>query len=366
MVNLYCGYKSLEDFDDKTVFFAGANTDSGFVSSYPSIADEKFLDRIYVIKGGAGCGKSSLMRYIADRCEKRGHKSEYFLCGSDPLSIDLVRLDGRIAILDGTAPHVRDMTYAGVSSEIIDVSRYLRIAELEGERDEIIRLCDEKSNAYKSTYRFLNAAAISAREMLSKAEKIYLSEKANAFILRTISNFPKAKNKTGRAQEIFTHAITMRGRYRVSTFKKMAAKYFNVEDFYSLAPIFMKNLAESLVKFGYDIVIGKMPICGLISSIFIKDIGVAFEVGREENGNSNINLARFASRESVKNVRGSVRLCGEIYSSCINAAEGELERAAEAHFNVEKKYISDMDFAALEKYRGELMKDISERLRIYR
>ena len=71
MFTVYDGYSPIK-MKGRHVFFAGANTDGGFVSSYDTIANEKECERVYIIKGGSGSGKSTLMRNIAKKSgEKR-------------------------------------------------------------------------------------------------------------------------------------------------------------------------------------------------------------------------------------------------------------------------------------------------------
>ena len=107
-------YKYIESpFGEKT-YFAGANSGVGFVNLFGDFYEESSLDRLYIIKGGPGTGKSTFMRILAERAADAGAGAEYFLCGSDPSSLDAVVLSGggkRIAVIDGTSPHAYDAKY---------------------------------------------------------------------------------------------------------------------------------------------------------------------------------------------------------------------------------------------------------------
>ena len=48
----------------KNSFFAAANGYSGFKSIFDSVFDRKISTRTFIIKGGPGTGKSSLMRNL--------------------------------------------------------------------------------------------------------------------------------------------------------------------------------------------------------------------------------------------------------------------------------------------------------------
>ena len=56
--------------EQKVTFFLGANTPSGFYSLYDQMLDPAEARRVFLLKGGAGCGKSSLMKRVAASLEE--------------------------------------------------------------------------------------------------------------------------------------------------------------------------------------------------------------------------------------------------------------------------------------------------------
>ena len=87
-------------------YYLGANSPTGFYSLYDELMDPGSAAGIYILKGGPGCGKSTLMRQVAQQAEDRGLKVEYIPCSGDPDSLDAVILpEQKIALVDGTAPH---------------------------------------------------------------------------------------------------------------------------------------------------------------------------------------------------------------------------------------------------------------------
>ena len=93
----------------KVCFYLGANSPTGFYSSHmnqvPETSPEQ-AETIYILKGGPGCGKSSLMRRVAQAMEEKGASVEYIACSGDPDSLDAVVFPAlNTAIVDGTAPH---------------------------------------------------------------------------------------------------------------------------------------------------------------------------------------------------------------------------------------------------------------------
>ncbi len=108
-----------------THFFLGANSGQGFQSLFDSFcAPEDHFDLV-VLKGGPGCGKSTLMRRVGEAMEARGETVEYLHCSGDPGSLDGVHIPRlRAAFVDGTAPHAaatkghfppKSALFAGVS-----------------------------------------------------------------------------------------------------------------------------------------------------------------------------------------------------------------------------------------------------------
>ena len=90
-------------------YFLGANSSAGFFSLYDQLIDPETAARIYILKGGPGCGKSTLMGMVAKELERVGEQVEYILCSGDPDSLDGVVVPGLgVAIVDGTAPHGRE------------------------------------------------------------------------------------------------------------------------------------------------------------------------------------------------------------------------------------------------------------------
>ncbi|MBC8546753.1 hypothetical protein H8711_07370 [Clostridiaceae bacterium NSJ-31] len=87
-------------------FFLGANTPQGFVSRFDQLADPEDGWRKFVIKGGPGTGKSSLMKKLAAELSGRCDRMELIHCSSDVDSLDAVIVHNiKASIADGTPPH---------------------------------------------------------------------------------------------------------------------------------------------------------------------------------------------------------------------------------------------------------------------
>ena len=56
----------------KIQYFLGANAPTGFYSLYDQLLPPERARSVYILKGGPGCGKSTLMRRVAGWAEESG------------------------------------------------------------------------------------------------------------------------------------------------------------------------------------------------------------------------------------------------------------------------------------------------------
>ena len=126
-------------------YFAAANSADGFVNYFPQIFGEGGCQRLYVIKGGPGTGKSCFMKQVGARAEKRGMPVTYYYCSSDADSLDGLMIgNGKIGILDGTAPHVWEPHLAGAFEQIVNLGDFWNADLLASRKREIAHLTKKK------------------------------------------------------------------------------------------------------------------------------------------------------------------------------------------------------------------------------
>ena len=93
--------------------FLAANTAEGFYSLFDEMTERTDHD-VYLIKGGPGTGKSSMMKKVVTAATAKGMETEAFRCSSDPDSLDGVWIkDNKLILLDATPPHSKDPRYPG-------------------------------------------------------------------------------------------------------------------------------------------------------------------------------------------------------------------------------------------------------------
>ncbi|MHB1394727.1 MAG: hypothetical protein ACYCYE_17005, partial [Clostridia bacterium] len=148
--------------------FPGGNTSKGFHSFYDQIIPED-AERIFVIKGGPGVGKSSFMRTIGEEFVNQGYDVELHYCSSDNRSLDgLVIKKANVALIDGTAPHVVDPKNPGAVDEILNLGEFWNESGLVKDKYDIINYNKQVRMRFYSAYRYL----MSAKEMQDDIEAI--------------------------------------------------------------------------------------------------------------------------------------------------------------------------------------------------
>ncbi|MBE6588439.1 MAG: hypothetical protein E7647_08540 [Ruminococcaceae bacterium] len=347
----------------QNTFFAGANTADGFFAEYKNLLSEDVFEKIYIIKGGSGTGKSTLMRRAADIAEKKGWHTMYLLCSSDPESLDGVIIENkgrRIAIIDGTAPHTCDPQYPGACGEIVNTGDFWRSQILEAQKEDISLLVKEKKEAYAAAYRYLSAAG----DVFSLQQRLcghcLEREKMESAAERLASSFKNGKGD-GRITYRRTLAVSMKGAVRLTSFEE-AENLFGVCDCAFISPEFYKSLLQALLLRNFDVTVSLSPIGG-IAELYIPGADAAFVPAREGvEYRKVINLRRFANAEKMSEVKQKRIFSSKCLSAVMEGATECLSTARDIHFALENIYRKAMDFKGLDALIKKLSEDISLRL----
>ena len=203
-------------------FYLGANTPGGFFSLFDELYRPAEGWRLWIVKGGPGTGKSSLMKKIAAEAERRGLFCERIFCSSDPQSLDGVIIPSlKTSVADGTAPHVLEPKYPGVCEMLVDLGAFRNDEKLRQNAAEILRLTDENRAKHMECTRFLNAAGSAGSDMVKMAAGALDPEKLESFISHlSAREFGTGAGGKGEVRRRFLSAVTPEG---VRTFYETAA-----------------------------------------------------------------------------------------------------------------------------------------------
>lgn len=337
-------------------YFAAANTGSGFKSFYNEVF--KDLNKLYIIKGGPGTGKSKLMRDISNEAQNKNYDVEHFYCSSDPNSLDgIIIRDLNIGVIDGTAPHMTDPLYPGAYDEIINLGDFWKTEKLAANRIKISEIINRKSELFVSVYHYLSAANMIFGEMQKTISEAVLNEKLDAAASRLLRDI---KNGISYKRDVrLTESIGMEGIIRFNTFGELAEKRYIVRDYNGMAYIFLNRIDSLLKAKRRHVQISCSPLdIGYINGIYLPDLKIAFIVDNGVKPKENdkiINTERFVNHEIVRLNRAKIRFGKRC---CTSLTEGALETLGEIkklHFELEDIYIGAMDFRRKEEYTKKLL-----------
>ncbi len=342
-------------------YFLGGNTADGFYSLYDGLVSYNEGDFLWVIKGGAGCGKSSFMRKIGAAAQKAGYAVEYVMCSGDPNSLDAIYIPQlKTAYMDGTAPHVTDVHMAAADSAYLDLGQFYDKNSISEHKDELLEMQNIISLKYRKAYSLLSAAGSLQRGWMRNMP----SEEATNDAKRRIDGIVKRELGTkhrdgGKIIRRFLSACTCQG---ICSFKDSitqdCGRVFILESRLGLSAPMLRNIAESAVNTGYEIIICPDPLTPeLPEAVLIPGVSLAFvastsalaalpptrKVHLDPKGEAAIN------KQQKSELLRYEKLSAAIRSEAINA----LSEAKAYHDKMEGIYNPFVDFSAVHETADE-------------
>lgn len=335
-------------------YFLGANSPSGFYSLYDQLLPPEQARAIYIIKGGPGCGKSTLMRQVAAQVEEVGHPVERILCSGDPDSLDAVVIpDLRVAIADGTAPHVIEPKLPGAVERYVNMGRCYNFSQLYPLRGELTDRMKGYKGCYARAYRCLGAAAEILEDQRAALVTDELSHKlakrAKGILSRELPR--KQSVLPGRVRQRFLGAVTHRGQLCLfDTALAQCGRIYALEDNCGLAHELLIHLLAGAVSAGYDVVacpdhmaperlahllIPQLELAFLSSTKALPYTGPAYR---------RIRLDAAADGELLRRDRPRLRFARKVSAALVDEAVSSLAQAKTMHDALEAVYNPHVDF----------------------
>lgn len=363
------------NFSDKCTnlptFFLGANSMNGFKSYFHKVSNVEKGEKMYVIKGGPGTGKSTLMKKILEKMLEKGAKAELILCSSDLSSLDGVIFEELgFSIVDGTSPHVVEPKYPGVFERVIPLSEFFDNELLYKNSKEIVSLCKTNSLLHKKASKLIGAAG----ELLNDNMTIditcsNLKDVVNS--ARCISEmfFIKKSDITGEEKIRFISGVTGDGIvYFNNTVKYYSDEIIGIDDPYgAVSSVFMRTVRKIALQNGYDIITCPCAIFPetKIDHIIIPNLRLAF-CTRNSLFNSNLEYTknihsnRFRNKTAHSRFRERIAFNIEASKELICEASKQISDAKTVHDLIEKHYVEAMDFEGIKYYAKKILSEVEK------
>lgn len=335
-------------------YFAAANSCNGFVNFFDDIY--KNVNKLYIIKGGPGTGKSKLMRDIANEACNKDYDVEYFYCSSDSSSLDgIIITDLNLGVVDGTAPHIRDPKFPGICEEIVNIGDFWKLNVLKSKEDIIRSIINNKCELYDSTYRYLAAANEIDDDIKTLTHNAVTFDKMIAAVRRLFKN---VKSGSGYKKEIrLLDAFSVDGEIKLSTFYNLTDTNYVIHDNYNTAYILLREILYMAKIKNQPVYVSYSPLnTEYESALYFPELSISFTIGSSDNINDKtINMERFINVDYIKDHKNKIKFGRRCYYSLLDGAFGYLNEIKSLHTELESIYTAAMDFKRKEDFTKKLL-----------
>ena len=338
-------------YKGQEVYFAATNSGQGFVHYFHEIFG--LDDRIYILKGGPGTGKSYFLRQIQKACLEKGIDCECYLCSSDPDSLDGIRIpDLSVSVFDGTAPHAADTKLPGARENLINLGAFWREELLRLHREEITLKAEKKADAYRAALKSLGLAERCMAYRMQTLSPYIRKEKMEKAAERLLSRVATEK---GMAKPRPVRTYGMKGQRCLDTLSRLAKSEYFLPPLYGVELIYLKTVLDKAKEKGFDVVYSPHPIdIEYPEALYFKESGVLFSVFSKISGKT-MGLRRFLDSEIFLEKGKLLRYLMKTEGILTKEAEKEFAEMRKYHFALEEIYENTMDFAAKEGYTKQFL-----------
>lgn len=320
-----------------STFFLGANSYNGFYSLYEAYFRTGEAERLFVIKGGPGGGKSGFMRRIGRAAEKRGLEVIQILCSGDPDSLDGLHIPQLgLMFADGTAPHVLEPEYVGQHGAYIDLSRFCSM-----QAQDIPRLTAQYKEHYRRAYCWLGAAGSAYKSIALPPESLAAAERRAAGVINR--ELKRRGHDGGSVKKMFTEAFTCQGLVSLpGTRSELCARLISLDNEYGAAAYMLRILCRAAVGRGYDVILCPSPLDpDRPEHLLIPELSLGFVSGR---GGRRIHLDRIVAENSGEEELSELKSALSLHSRLLEKAHEQLALAKAAHDRLEAAVNPHVDF----------------------
>ncbi len=357
-------------------YFAGGHTARGFYPLYDS--NLQGLDRIYILLGGPGTGKSTFIQRTGETWLAKGYDLEWIHASSDNDAFDGVIIpELKVGVVSGIVLRDLKPKAPGLIEKYVHLGSGLDTQKLARHKDAIVKLNQNIEQSYQAAY---NAFATALR-VHDEWERIYIEnmqvDKANALINECVEMLlpkhpPKhPSSKTPTVKHRYLGAATPKGAvdFIPNLTEDIEKRYFLKGRPGSGKSTLLKRIAREAEARGLDV---EMYHCGFdpnsIDMVIVKEAGFAIfdstlphEHFPERENDEIIDMYERVIRAGTdEQYEQQIRDVSSRYRANMNEAISYLAQAKQMNDELKSYYTDTMDFAYVDQIwhhiRDEMLK----------
>lgn len=349
-------------------FFMSAYTPNGFISHFNELNNPQRYKRAYLIKGGVGSGKSTLIKKTAAHLKTSTAHIELIHCSLDPSSLDAAIFNENSTMLDATPPHSIEPKLPGVYERMIslyDCFDNEKLCSLEG---EISRLKAAEEIHKSRAQSFIRAAGLLLSSNESIAARCINTEKLTNFIARLCLRELKApKTYRGEERKRFLSTVNEGGVFMFTdTAKSLCNRLFVIDDPNgAVSGIILSSVLAAARDMGYTVYSCACPMSqsGRIEHLFIPELSLGFMTSNkfhpiDIDHYKTIHTSRFMDREAIGKYSMRASFQRKAARELLKEASTFIKMQKEAHAALEEYYMSACDAEKREAITTKILKEI--------
>lgn len=352
--------------EDKCIrTFIGANAPRGASAHRTTLYDGENTDRVILIKGGAGNGKSTLMGRVAAAAEERGWEVERVYCPSDPKSLDgIVCPEGRFAMVDATPPHVWEPEAHCLPEEYLSLSPWVS-RDVREKRAEITEKTEELKKSRREADKCISAAAEADSELSCEALTFASTGKLSG-MGRSLGEkyLPKGSALPGAGgKRRFLSALAPGG---IKTFLHTpealcgdGGRMLCYRDSLGLSPFFLGGFCETAEKRGFSLWQFFDPLVpSRLVGVCVREAGLCL-MPEEFGGESVADLGEAFSPADREEMGARPEVLTAVKTALLTRAGEALGQCLGLHDEIEALYRPYTDFAGLNALGDRLCAELT-------